>query len=114
MNPLKSLGLDGLHVLFFQSQWQSIGDLVCDPILEIFKDPKRVKKINDSILVLIAKVDNFEHIKQFGPMGLCNVIHKIVTKIIPNRLKPYLSYLIFLNQCNFALGRHSSNNIIIV
>ena len=57
-------------------------------------------------------MDHLEHLKQFRPIELCNVIYKAVTKIIANRLKPYMSHL-SLNQCSFVPGRHNSDNIII-
>ena len=72
-----------------------------------------MKEINDSILVLIPKVDHLEHIKQFRLIGLCNVMYKIVTKIIANWLKPYMNHLISPNQCSFVPKRHSFDNIII-
>lgn len=63
--------------------------------------------------VLIPKIDNHESLKNFRPISLCNVIYKVITKILANRIKPYMDYLIASNHCSFVSGRHSSGNIII-
>ena len=64
--------------------------------------------------MLILKVDYPEMLKEFRPIDLCNVIYKIITKIITTRLKRHMDFLVVPNQCNFVLGRHSSENIVIV
>lgn len=64
-------------------------------------------------MVLIPKVDNPDKINQFRPISVCNVIYKVITKIIANRLKPLLDGLISPTQCSFVPGRHSADNIII-
>ena len=112
MFPLKALGPDGLHAMFFQNEWDIMGRLVCDLMQEIFKNPQKIRENNDTILLHVLKVNNPKYLKQFKPISLCNGAYKIITKLIVNRLKPYLSYLISSNQCNFILGRHSIDNVI--
>ena len=81
--------------------------------MRVFEDPTCIKEVNDTTLVLIPKVEVPEHMKQFCPIGLCNVIYKVVTKVIVNRLRPYMNNLISPNQCSFIPNRHSSDNIVI-
>lgn len=49
----------------------------------------------------------------FRPISLCNVIFKIVSKVLANRLKKILGTIIFECQCTFVLGRVITNNILI-
>ena len=63
--------------------------------------------------MLIPKVPNPEFIRDFRPISLCNVIYKLITKSIVNRIKPVMSTIISPNQCSFVPGRLSSNNIIV-
>ena len=113
INLMKASRSDGLHALLFQSQWEHVGNSVCELVYDIFENLWKVKEINDSSLVLIPKVENLDHLKQFRPISLCNVVYKIVSKIIVNRIKPFLNHLISLNHCSLVLGRHNSDNIIV-
>lgn len=113
MGPFKAPGIDGLHVVFFQSQWDNIGGSVCRFVKDVFLNPAHIREVNQTLLVLIPKVDNPESIKDLRPISLCNVIYKLITKIIANRLKIYLPNLISPNQCSFVPGRHGSDNVII-
>lgn len=52
--------------------------------------------------------------KNFRPIGLCNTQYKIITKIIANRIKPFLQSLIGETQASFLYKRRFSDNAIIV
>lgn len=113
MGPFKAPGVYGLHPVFYQSQWDTIGPSLCATVQDIWANPHKVKSINQTLLVLIPKTDNPQSMKNFRPISMCNVSYKIITKIIANRLKNHLSSLIAPFQCSFIPGRHSSDNIII-
>lgn len=61
--------------------------------------------------MLIPKVASPEHIKQFRPISLCTVTYKLVTKVLVNRLRPFLRDLIAPFQTSFIPGRQVSDNI---
>ena len=63
--------------------------------------------------MLIPKKDSPKELKDLRPISLCNVIYKVITKTIANRLKATMSYIISPNQCSFVLGRHRTDNIIV-
>ena len=65
MAPLKALGLDGLHVIFLQSQWEVVEGSMCELIWNIFDNPKTIRNINETMLVLIPKIKNPEHGRSF-------------------------------------------------
>ncbi|XP_020999538.1 uncharacterized protein LOC110281546 [Arachis duranensis] len=48
------------------------------------------------------------------PISLCNVVYKIITKVLVNRLHPHLVEIVGPLQGGFIPGRETPNNIIIV
>jgi hypothetical protein len=49
----------------------------------------------------------------FWPISLCNVIYKLIAKILAGRLKPHLPNYIDHSQVAFIENRHVSSNIVI-
>lgn len=75
----KALGLDGLQAVFFQSQWNVIGNEFNILISEIFESPSKIEEINNTLISLIPKKDVLTCMKDFCPISLCNVYHHCST-----------------------------------
>lgn len=69
--------------------------------------------MNEAIICLIPKGDAPESLNQFRPISLCNVLLKIVSKIIANRLKPIMTKLTNRFQSSFIPGRSTTDNVVI-
>ncbi|XP_061351083.1 uncharacterized protein LOC133296147 [Gastrolobium bilobum] len=113
MGKFKAPGPDGLHAIFFQSQWDIIGESVIQVVQECFQTPEKVNEINKTFICLIPKKDSPENMKEFRSISLCNVIYKIITKTISDRLRDLMPKLISPNQSSFIKGRQSADNIIV-
>ena len=72
-----------------------------------------LKSSNHTFITLIPKVQNLERVSDFRPISLSNVIYKIVSKVIVNRLKPLLDSIISETQSAFIADRFIMNNILI-
>ncbi|XP_041995567.1 uncharacterized protein LOC121745649 [Salvia splendens] len=113
MAPNKVPGVDGLHAAFFKSQWEVVGDSVCSMIQRIFNGAPIEPELNRTSIVLIPKVPNPKFITEFRHISLCPVLYRLVTRVVVNRLKGVLKYVIAPNQVSFVLGRCITDNIII-
>ena len=69
--------------------------------------------MNKTLIALIPKCPNPESINNYRPIGLCNSVYTIVTKVIIARFRPLFSSLISPVQAAFVLGRRGLGNIII-
>ncbi|GMJ08617.1 hypothetical protein HRI_004530900 [Hibiscus trionum] len=113
MAALKAPGVDGLHALFYQRNWNIVGADICRLVQDIFEGAPFPENLNDTLPVMIPKVKSPENMSQFRPISLCQVLYKIVTKVVVNRIKPFISEWVKDNQTSFVPGRLISDNIII-
>lgn len=79
----------------------------------VFEGAPLDKRINQTLLVLIPKVQSLKKVTQLRPISLCIVVYKIITKVIVNRLRSLMMKLVKQNQASFMMDRNIIDNIII-
>lgn len=111
---MKAPGLDGNPALFYiyKEFWDIIGDDVVSAVINVLDGGEMPSRWNDTTLVLIPKARRPELIKDLRPISLCNVIYKLVSKVIANRLKMVLPDIISPSQSAFVPGRLITDNIL--
>jgi hypothetical protein len=90
----KAPGPDGFTTDFFHHCW----DLIKKDVWEVVEESRTsvvvLPALNATFLTLIPKEERVTNPKEFRPIALCNIIYKIITKVVANRLKPILTHVI--------------------
>jgi hypothetical protein len=105
LGPLKTPGPDGIPATFYQKFWSTVRIDIINMVKAFFHSGFMLKSLNHTFITLIPKVPNPEKVTQFRPIALCNVTYKIISKILVNRLKPFMDSLIIPFQNAFIQGR---------
>jgi len=113
IGPLKAPGPDGFPARFFQRNWGIIKTEVTSAVRAFFKDGVMPGQVNDTAIVLIPKIPHPESLSDFRPISLCDVLYKVVSKCLVNRLRPILHDIISPSQSAFVPGRMITDNAII-
>eukprot|EP00253_Pinus_taeda_P022974 PITA_22974 len=109
----KAPGPDGFTTTFFHSFW----DLIKIEVWEVVEESRALHwllpSLNSTFLALILKEEEPTAPDKFRPIALCNVIYKVISKVIANRLKPLLPLLISPEQSGYVEGRQILDGIIL-
>ena len=90
-----------------------IGDHVIATVLDFLNSSNMNPNINYTHIVLIPKVKSPEKMSDYRPISLCNVVYKIMSKVVANRLKQILPKLISPSQSAFVSGRLIIDNALV-
>jgi len=77
-------------------------------------DTRKLKLLNSAFLTLIPKKADAVEAKDYRPISLVHSFAKLVTKMMANRLAPYLDKLVATNQSAFTRGRCIHDNYMLV
>jgi len=104
---------NGFTINFYKACWE----IVMTEVWEVVEDSRRsssiLKSLNSTFLALILKEEEANTPSKFHPISLCNVLYKIISKIISNRMKPILPGIISEEQSDYVEGRQILDNILL-
>lgn len=84
MGPLKFPSLDGFDACFYEKHWDIVGDDMCAAVLNILNVDSMVFSFNSTLIALIPKKCNSSVVNEFRSICLCNVVYKLVSKVLAN------------------------------
>ncbi|KAM6591439.1 hypothetical protein CsatA_014044 [Cannabis sativa] len=113
MHPDKSPGPDGMTPGFYQKFWAVVGADVIKHVRSFFLVGHLPIGLNHTNLVLIPKKKNATTMGDLRPIALCNVLYKVCSKVLANRLKSVLPSVISENQSAFIPGCLITDNIMV-
>lgn len=98
MHPTKASGLNVMPPLFYQKYWHVMGNLVTDVVLRVLNTGTFPRDFNHTFITLIPKKEKVMRVVDYRPISLCNVLHKLIAKVIANRLKYFFSQKIIFES----------------
>jgi hypothetical protein len=101
----KTPGPDGFNTNFIKKCWHVIAPDFYDLCDKFFHDQVCLRSINGSFIVLIPKIESPMKVGDYRPISLLNNSMKILTKLLANRLQPFMPRLVHKNQYGFIKGR---------
>uniref|UniRef100_A0A2N9G219 Uncharacterized protein n=1 Tax=Fagus sylvatica TaxID=28930 RepID=A0A2N9G219_FAGSY len=113
MGPLKAPGPDGMPPIFYQSYWHVVGKDITAAVLYCLQSGTLLPALNHTFVTLIPKTKSPETVTEYRPISLCNVLYKLISKVLANRLKKILPHIISETQSAFVPGRLITDNILI-
>nr|KYP49326.1 LINE-1 reverse transcriptase isogeny [Cajanus cajan] len=103
MKSFKAPGPDGFQPIFYKQYWYMIGDDVWRFVASAFENGRIDAHVTETLLVLIPKGDHPRTFKDFRPISLCNVVYKLVSKVLVNRLRPFLMRIVRVTSAKLSL-----------
>lgn len=73
------------------------GDDVVAAVAEFIRNGRLLKDLNTTAICLIPKKPEAASLSDYKPISCCNVVYKIISKIMENRLKPILQKFVSPN-----------------
>ncbi|PNX99600.1 ribonuclease H [Trifolium pratense] len=113
MHPDKSPGPDGFNLAFYQRFWAMCGDDIFSAMNGWLTRGYFSATLIDTNIWLIPKCDNPTSMKDLRPISLCNVLYKMISKLLANKLKRCLGKCVSEEQPTFLERRSIIDNALV-
>ena len=67
--------------------WEDVGEDIINIVQKFFKNQFSLSNINNTLIILIPKKSQATSVNDFRQISLFNVVYKIISKFIANRLR---------------------------
>ena len=110
---LIALGSNGMSPIFYKSFQHIVDDDVTTTVLNALNSDNVHDSLNSTFISLVPKIKNPKKVLNFRPISLCNVVYKLIAKVLINRLKLILPHIEFDSQSVFLSGRLINDNVLV-
>ena len=98
---------------FFVAAWPILGEEFIIAVQSFFLFGFMPTGINAAILSLIPKIEEAQTMKDYRPIACCNLLYKVISKVLACRLKTVLPEAIESNQSAFIKERLLVENVLL-
>ena len=102
-----------MSAIFFHRYWSIVGRDIKHMALNVLNLNMSMAEINKTNISLIPKTKHPTRLTEFCPISLCNVVYKLISKVLANRLKVVLPLVIAENQSAFIADRLITDNVLV-
>ena len=113
MAPLTAPGPYGMLPIFYKSFWHIVGEDVTTVVLKVLNSSVVPESLNFTFIALIPKVEQLRKVSDFRLISLCNVVYKLISKVLVNRLNFILAKAIPESQSSFLSRRLIYDNVLV-
>jgi hypothetical protein len=104
---------DGFTALFYKKYWPFVRADVLACIGNFFINKHLLNEQNYTFIALVPKQTGSHTVRQFRLIRLCNIVYKIISKVLANRFKTLIPKIISPFQLAFVPGRNIQDNSIL-
>jgi len=101
-----------MSAIFFHKYWDNVGLNITNMVLNVLNSNVPINEINKTNIAVIPKTNHPSKMTEFRPINLCNTTYKLISKVLPNRLRPILPSFISENQIAFIPSRLIIDNVL--
>ena len=102
-----------MFAIFFHKYWSIVDRDITNMILNVLNLNMSMVEINKTNISLIPKTKHPTRMIEFFPINLCNVVYKLISKVLTNHSKAVLPLVIAENQSAFTADRLITNNVLV-
>lgn len=113
VGALKAPSPNGLNGLFFQKKLGDYEERCCQGNPSILQYWPFTFDVNEMIVTLTAKILLPESINHLRPIGCCNFLYMVLSKILVLRMKSVMGEIVSPNQSAFVKGKLIQDNLAI-
>jgi len=101
----KSPRPDGINIGFIKKIWHELKNDFMRFFVDFHRNGKLTKGVNSTFIALIPKVESPQRLSDYRPISLVGCMYKVLAKVIANRLREVISYVVSDSQSAFVRGK---------
>ena len=113
LNEDKDPGPDGFPLALWSFCWDFVKEEVMGFFREFVQHNQFVKSLNATFLVLVPKGSTVKDLKDLRPISLVGSLYKILSKVLANRIKRVMRFIISQSQNAFVEERQILDAVLI-